>query len=51
MLVLQLFGNRGANGVVIIKTKSGVKNAGLQVNYTAITSFANLQVNNKGTIF
>jgi TonB-linked SusC/RagA family outer membrane protein len=42
-----IYGNRGANGVVIIKTKSGVKNSGLQVNYTAITSFANLQVSNK----
>ena len=42
-----IYGNRGANGVVIIKTKSGVKNSGLQVNYTAITSFSDLQVSNK----
>jgi TonB-linked SusC/RagA family outer membrane protein len=42
-----IYGNRGANGVVYIKTKSGVKNSGLQVSYTGITGFSSLQVNNK----
>jgi TonB-linked SusC/RagA family outer membrane protein len=44
---IAIYGNRGANGVVYIKTKTGVKNSGLQVNYTAITSFSSLQINNK----
>ncbi len=42
-----IYGNRGANGVVYIKTKSGVKNSGLQVNYTAISGFSDLQIKNK----
>ena len=42
-----IYGNRGANGVVYIKSKSGVKNSGLQVNYTAITGFSSLQIKNR----
>lgn len=42
-----IYGSRGANGVIVIKTKRGVKGAGLQINYTGITSLSNLQYNNK----
>lgn len=34
-----IYGNRGANGVVVITTKSGKYNSGLSVNYDALTSF------------
>ncbi len=40
-----IYGNRGANGVIIIKTKSGSFNAGLRVNYTGMLSMATLQTN------
>lgn len=40
-----IYGNRGANGVVIIKTKQGTFNSGLQINYTGLMSFASLQDN------
>jgi TonB-linked SusC/RagA family outer membrane protein len=40
-----IFGNRGANGVVVIKTKRGSYNTPLQINYTGILSFSNLQDN------
>ena len=40
-----IYGNRGANGVVIIKTKQGSYNAALQVNYSGILSFSTLQKN------
>ena len=40
-----IYGNRGANGVVIIKTKQGTFNAPLQINYSGIMSFASLQKN------
>jgi TonB-linked SusC/RagA family outer membrane protein len=42
-----IYGSRGANGVILIKTKRGTKGAGLQVSYTGITSFSNLQYNNE----
>lgn len=38
-----IYGNRGANGVIIIKTKVGSYDQGLKVSYTGITSFSNLQ--------
>ncbi|MEG0697800.1 MAG: TonB-dependent receptor plug domain-containing protein, partial [Algoriella sp.] len=34
-----IYGNRGANGVVVITTKSGKYNSGLLVNYDVLTSF------------
>ena len=40
-----VYGNRGANGVVVIKTKRGSFNQPLQINYTGILSFSNLQDN------
>ncbi|WP_282068695.1 SusC/RagA family TonB-linked outer membrane protein [Olleya namhaensis] len=38
-----IYGNRGANGVIIITTKRGKKNSNLQVTYTGITSISQLQ--------
>ncbi|MDH1882874.1 SusC/RagA family TonB-linked outer membrane protein [Empedobacter sp. GD03797] len=35
-----IYGNRGANGVVVITTKTGRYNSGLAVNYDALTSFS-----------
>ena len=40
-----IYGSRGANGVVIIKTKNGKKNTGLQVKYNSILSFSQIQGN------
>ena len=40
-----IYGNRGANGVIVIKTRQGTYNSGLQVNYTGILSFSTLQDN------
>jgi TonB-linked SusC/RagA family outer membrane protein len=40
-----IYGNRGANGVIIIKTKVGSYDQGLKVSYTGLTSFSNLQDN------
>ncbi|WP_188370672.1 SusC/RagA family TonB-linked outer membrane protein [Muriicola marianensis] len=40
-----IYGNRGANGVIVIKTRQGNYNTGLQVNYTGIMSFSTLQDN------
>ncbi|WP_255443928.1 SusC/RagA family TonB-linked outer membrane protein [Robiginitalea sp. SC105] len=40
-----IYGNRGANGVVVIKTKQGKYNSPLQINYTGIMSFNTLQDN------
>lgn len=37
-----IYGNRGANGVVVIKTKGG-SNGALKINYTGIMSYATLQ--------
>jgi TonB-linked SusC/RagA family outer membrane protein len=38
-----IYGNRGANGVIIIKTKRGAYDQDLKVTYSGITSFSNLQ--------
>ncbi|OUS00521.1 SusC/RagA family TonB-linked outer membrane protein [Flavobacteriales bacterium 33_180_T64] len=38
-----IYGNRGANGVVLIKTRRGSYNSGLKINYTGTTSFSTLQ--------
>ena len=40
-----IYGNRGANGVIIIKTKVGSYDQGLKVAYSGVTSFSNLQDN------
>jgi TonB-dependent starch-binding outer membrane protein SusC len=40
-----IYGNRGANGVIIIETKVGAYDTGLQVTYSGLTSFSNLQGN------
>ncbi|MDH7444780.1 SusC/RagA family TonB-linked outer membrane protein [Aquimarina sp. 2201CG14-23] len=40
-----IYGNRGANGVIIIKTKQGGYNSKLKVSYLGITSFSSLQSN------
>ena len=40
-----VYGNRGANGVVVIKTKQGRFNTPLQLNYTGILGFSSLQDN------
>lgn len=37
-----IYGNRGANGVIIITTKGGKFNSGLKVSYDALTSFSTL---------
>ncbi|MEM8506614.1 MAG: SusC/RagA family TonB-linked outer membrane protein [Bacteroidota bacterium] len=40
-----IYGNRGANGVIIIKTRQGSYNQKLQITYSGITEFSNLQQN------
>ena len=40
-----IYGSRGANGVIIIKTKTGKKNSGLKVKYNSIMSFSQIQGN------
>ena len=40
-----IYGNRGANGVVVIKTRRGEFNTPLQINYTGILSYSTLQDN------
>ncbi|MEZ7944567.1 MAG: SusC/RagA family TonB-linked outer membrane protein [Flavobacteriaceae bacterium] len=38
-----IYGSRGANGVIIIKTKGGKKNSGLKVRYNSVLSFSSIQ--------
>ena len=40
-----IYGNRGANGVIIIKTRQGSYNTALQVKYSGIVSASTLQGN------
>ena len=40
-----IYGNRGANGVVIIKTKRGSYDQGLQVNYNGFVAYSQLPTN------
>lgn len=40
-----IYGNRGANGVIVIKTRQGSFGSDLRVNYTGILSFSTLQDN------
>lgn len=40
-----IYGNRAANGVVVITTKGGKFNSGLKVSYDALTSFSKLPGN------
>lgn len=37
------YGNRGANGVIVVRTKRGRYNSALQVRYTGVTGFTKLQ--------
>jgi TonB-linked SusC/RagA family outer membrane protein len=37
-----IYGSRGANGVIVIKTKAGKRNSALVVNFNSIMSFAQL---------
>ncbi|WP_299617141.1 SusC/RagA family TonB-linked outer membrane protein [uncultured Tenacibaculum sp.] len=41
-----VYGNRGANGVIIIKTKSGKFNTPTTIEYNLLTSISELQSNN-----
>ncbi len=41
-----IYGNRGANGVIIIKTKSGKFNTPTTIEYNLLTSISELQSNN-----
>jgi TonB-linked SusC/RagA family outer membrane protein len=38
-----IYGNRGANGVVLIKTRRGSYNSGLKITYTGTTAISTLQ--------
>lgn len=38
-----IYGNRGANGVVLIETKRGSYNSGLKISYTGTSAFSTLQ--------
>jgi len=40
-----IYGNRGANGVIIIKTKSGSFNSKMRIRYSGLYSFSELQDN------
>ena len=40
-----IYGNRGANGVIIVKTKKGSYESPLSIKYTGITSFSTIQGN------
>ncbi|RTZ45968.1 hypothetical protein EJ377_14975 [Chryseobacterium arthrosphaerae] len=40
-----IYGNRAANGVVVITTKGGKFNSGLKVSYDALTSFSKIPGN------
>lgn len=41
-----IYGSRGANGVIVIKTKGGKRNSPLVVNFNSIMSFAQLPTDN-----
>jgi len=45
-----IYGNRGANGVIIVKTKKGSFDSPLQIKYTGITSFTQMQSNKYNTM-
>jgi TonB-linked SusC/RagA family outer membrane protein len=40
-----IYGNRGANGVIVVKTRGGKYNSALKINYTGIFSVQELQDN------
>ena len=40
-----IYGNRGANGVIVIKTRTGNFDQALQINYTGIAGFSSLPGN------
>jgi len=41
-----VYGNRGANGVIIVKTKRGSFDSGLKIRYSGVTGFTTLQKEN-----
>lgn len=41
-----IYGNRGANGVIVITTKTGKYNSGVRLAYDAMTSFSTFPKNN-----
>ncbi|KGO94350.1 SusC/RagA family TonB-linked outer membrane protein [Flavobacterium subsaxonicum] len=41
-----VYGNRGANGVIIVKTKRGSFDSGLKVRYSGVTGFTTMQKEN-----
>ena len=41
-----IYGNRGANGVIVVKTKRGAFDSDLQVRYSSVTGFTTLQKHN-----
>ena len=43
-----IYGNRGANGVIVISTKGGKFNSGLQVDYSSLTSLSSLPADSYG---
>jgi TonB-linked SusC/RagA family outer membrane protein len=45
-----IYGNRGANGVIVIKTRKGGFNEKLKVNYQGFVAFSNLQDNDYNTM-
>ncbi|TRW25123.1 SusC/RagA family TonB-linked outer membrane protein [Flavobacterium zepuense] len=38
-----VYGNRGANGVIVVKTKRGSFDSGLKIRYSGVTGFTTLQ--------
>jgi TonB-linked SusC/RagA family outer membrane protein len=40
-----IYGNRGANGVIVIKTRQGSYNQGLRVNYNGFVAYSSLPTN------
>jgi TonB-linked SusC/RagA family outer membrane protein len=45
-----IYGNRGANGVIIVKTKRGSYDSKLQIKYTGTTGFSKMQTNDYNTM-
>ncbi len=40
-----IYGNRGANGVIVVRTKQGSYDSPLQVKYSSVTGFSTMQKN------
>jgi TonB-linked SusC/RagA family outer membrane protein len=41
-----VYGNRGANGVIVVKTKRGAFDSGLKIRYSGVTGFTTMQQEN-----